>query len=133
MSLFNCWDNEIHKSVDQMKRIISAQKIKASDIKLDRSSETAIIQGSGSEPYRVTLNSCTCFDFESRKLPCKHIYRLSSELGCGPVLNSIDKKAAKSFVDSIPDEVSHFYHLYEIGAISADKFTKIATAIQSGK
>lgn len=80
MSEFIFWDNEVHKSVDQIKRIISAQKIKSSEIEIDQLSESATIKGSGSNPYHVTLNSCTCFDFESRKLPCKHIYRLASEL-----------------------------------------------------
>jgi len=29
----------------------------------------------------ATLESCTCPDFKERKLPCKHMYRLASELG----------------------------------------------------
>lgn len=133
MSEFIFWDNEVHKSVDQIKRIISARKIKSSEIEIDQLSESATIKGSGSNPYHVTLNSCTCFDFESRKLPCKHIYRLASELGCGPALKSLDKKSSKAFTDSIPSEINRFYQLYESGAISAEKFTKIAAAIQSGK
>lgn len=33
------------------------------------------------ETYHTTLSSCTCADFEERRLPCIHIYRLANILG----------------------------------------------------
>lgn len=71
---FGTWEPSTHTTLDQIKRIVSGQKISSSKIQLTGDS-SAIISGSGSEPYNVTLDSCTCFDFVSRKLPCKHIYR----------------------------------------------------------
>lgn len=31
--------------------------------------------------YDVTLSGCTCYDFQKRFLPCKHMYRLAMEMG----------------------------------------------------
>lgn len=39
------------------------------------------ISGESGEIYNVTLYSCTCKDFTIRKVPCKHMYRLASEVG----------------------------------------------------
>lgn len=41
----------------------------------------AKIKGSADQPYTVTLNCCTCPDFERTQRPCKHMYRLALELG----------------------------------------------------
>lgn len=66
---------------EQIKRRESAQKIKASAIQLDRAAKSALFYGSGKKPYSTTLESCTCRDYALRHLPCKHIYRLKTELG----------------------------------------------------
>ena len=42
---------------------------------------TARIQGHASVPYVVTMNSCTCKDFEFNHKPCKHMYTLALSLG----------------------------------------------------
>lgn len=42
---------------------------------------SADIKGESGSIYHVTLSSCTCPDFTSRKKPCKHMYRLALELG----------------------------------------------------
>ena len=41
---------------------------------------SADIQGQNGT-YHVTLESCTCPDFRSRHIPCKHMYRLALQLG----------------------------------------------------
>ena len=41
----------------------------------------ARIKGKEPQPYEVTLDSCTCKDFERTRHPCKHMYRLALELG----------------------------------------------------
>ncbi len=94
---FDRWDLSIHNNPDQLKRRISASKIKPSDIKLDEIHSSAIICGSGEEPYSVTLDSCTCYDFQSRDLPCKHMYRLALELGCLENLPEVDPRCRKGF------------------------------------
>jgi hypothetical protein len=78
---FQIWDDVIHTMPDQMKRIASAKKTATSPNSIDKENKTGVFEGSGKEPYHVTLESCTCGDFKRRKLPCKHMYRLAMELG----------------------------------------------------
>lgn len=128
---FASWETSVHNNVDQIKRIASAKSLSASKIVLDQLNSCASIVGSSDEPYTVTLDSCNCFDFASRQLPCKHIYRLALELGYLDGLPTLNKKLSKTF-DTYA-EISRFYDAYQSGIISIEKFVKIATAIQSGK
>lgn len=64
---FQIWDDVIHTMPDQMKRIASAKKATTSPSSIDRESKTGVFEGSGKEPYHVTLESCTCGDFRRRK------------------------------------------------------------------
>ena len=129
---FDKWDSYIHKNPEQLKRRISAGKIKDSDIKLDTVHRSAVIHGSSEEPYSVTLESCTCYDFLSRNLPCKHIYRLAQELDCLDALPEVNPDAEKDFENKIMDFIDGYYHDLQNGAISADRFLKIASALVSG-
>ncbi len=78
---FSIWDSTIHNTPDQKKRIKSAKSAKTTPSSVDTQKEEGIFPSSGATPYKTTLESCTCIDFISRKLPCKHIYRLAIELG----------------------------------------------------
>lgn len=60
---FQIWDDAIHTAPDQVKRIASAKKAATSPSSIDRESKTGVFEGSGKEPYHVTLESCTCGDF----------------------------------------------------------------------
>ncbi len=83
MSFFNfaSWDDAIHNTSDQQKRLSSAKKSDVTPSSVDKESAAGIFPGSGASPYRTTLDSCTCVDFIRRKMPCKHIYRLAMECG----------------------------------------------------
>lgn len=78
---FSIWDESIHFSYDQQKRLSSAQKSETSPQSIDNEKQCAEFPSSGKKPYRTTLSSCTCPDFCRRKLPCKHIYRLAMQCG----------------------------------------------------
>lgn len=78
---FQIWGDAIHTAPDQVKRIASAKKAATSPSSIDKENKSGVFEGSGKEPYHVTLESCTCGDFKRRKLPCKHMYRLAMELG----------------------------------------------------
>ncbi|MFR3787408.1 MAG: SWIM zinc finger family protein [Agathobaculum desmolans] len=41
----------------------------------------AKIRGQSGKVYYTTLRSCTCTDFQTRKEPCKHMYKLAEEAG----------------------------------------------------
>lgn len=50
-------------------------------VKFDKVKRTAIIRSSkGSDYYSVTMDSCTCPDFQKRGEPCKHIYKLRNAI-----------------------------------------------------
>lgn len=130
---FGKWEESIHNNLEQLKRIASANGLKPAQVQVNKENKSAIIQGSGSSPYKVTLNNCTCFDFESRELPCKHMYRLALELNLLTDLPALNKQASKSFNENVQSDIDHYFELYKTGAISLDKFIKIATALQKGK
>lgn len=69
-------------------------------VEVDYKAGTATFSGRHGT-YQATLNSCSCFDFGSRRLPCKHIYRLAHEMNFirleGPVESNSD-------AIQIPDE-----------------------------
>lgn len=128
---FACWGSDLHETPEQVKRIVSAKKISASKITVNQESKTAIVSGSSETPYTVTLETCTCGDFIARKLPCKHIYRLALELGLVSDLPELNPEAAAAF--DVDGEIQRYYIAYRNGAISGDKFAKIADALQKGK
>jgi hypothetical protein len=127
---FGNWNETLHNDCEQIKRIVSSQRIKSEKVTIDPITQSAEIVGRDGT-YSVTLNSCTCFDFEFRQLPCKHMYCLSRELGYLTDLPVVDRKAAKSFKDNLPDEIERYKQLYFDGAISGEKFSKIVNALTS--
>ncbi len=69
-------------------RLFSALNLKAN---FDVAPEVSyIMSGSNGEKYTVTLNSCTCKDFEFNKKPCKHMYRLALSLGMLQIASNIE-------------------------------------------
>lgn len=127
---FGKWNESLHNEVEQLKRINNSLDIKNEKVTLNPESETATIIGSDGT-YDVSLNGCTCTDFGFRNAPCKHMYKLASELGYVMEFPIIDKNAAKAFSDSLPEEIKRYKVLYEQGAISLKKFLKIVNALQS--
>lgn len=82
MDFFTQASAELHLTLPQLKRRISAAAIKPAEVTMT-GPDSCSIQGSGADPYLVTLSSCTCPDFQNackRKAPCKHIYCLASRL-----------------------------------------------------
>lgn len=77
---FGNWHTDVHNKPDQQKRMMSATKSETTPAYINPENQTAEFPGK-KYIYHTTLNSCDCFDFGSRQLPCKHIYRLAMELG----------------------------------------------------
>jgi hypothetical protein len=129
---FGIWDVSIHSKIDQIKRINTSKQIKSKNIvNIDVQGQTARILGSSGEIYEVTLDHCTCFDFNSQRGPCKHIYKLAAELDLLPPTPTFNAEKAETFKQSIPAEIDRFKQQYLAGAISADKFIKIVNALNS--
>lgn len=124
------WDSSVHENFEQIKRIAFMQKIKPENVSVNPDNQTAEIVGSDGT-YNVSLDSCTCYDFATRQLPCKHMYRLAFELGFLDDLPKVNRKASKDFKDNVQTEIDRFKEHYLNGAISIDKFNKIVNALQS--
>lgn len=69
-----------HESPDQKKRFASAKTAACTPVELDKESGTATFKGS-SGTHSASLEKCSCVDYNRRRLPCKHMYRLAMELG----------------------------------------------------
>lgn len=127
------WEPEIHNEISQVKSRVAAKKIKSSDITMN-ADNSCFISGSGSEPYHVTLSSCQCQDFavnKKRERPCKHIYRLASELGMFDLLPEKNPSGAASVQEEIQNDLEKWQREFLCGNISAEKYVKIADALSS--
>ncbi len=78
MNFFSTEKIFLHATEDQLKRQQSAKSLQLDSI--DRDARTGKIK-----TYDVSLDGCTCMDFTRRHKPCKHMYRLATELGVFPV------------------------------------------------
>lgn len=84
------WNEKIHKNSQQRDRQIRAHEINDGKQIVNKDKQTGEINC-----YQTALNFCTCFDFEARKLPCKHIYCLAILLGIGIKVTEEDFKNYK--------------------------------------
>ena len=109
---FGNWDDNIHEDPEQIKRIEKSKKSDLKPLAIDEEKQICLIQGSGKEPYQVTLDSCTCSDFTRRKLPCKHIYRLANELGLGAeqFQSGINKKELNDLMFTLPVDIQEIFY-----------------------
>lgn len=76
---------ELHNDPEQMKKQSRALQvnIKVENKKplLDYEKKTMITtKGNDEQSYEVSLEKCTCKDFEVHKVPCKHMYKLAKAL-----------------------------------------------------
>lgn len=75
------WDVNIHSDEAQIQRQGRAFTYPF-DFKIESEEKRAVFSSTSDLPfYRTTLESCDCYDFQERHLPCKHMYRLAAELG----------------------------------------------------
>lgn len=91
------WDSSVHENEDQIIRQGRAKR-DFFNFALNKDNETARFQGNKNPYYDTSLKSCTCPDFQERKLPCKHVYKLAVELG---IIKIIDRKGTGFDLDRI--------------------------------
>ncbi|MFQ9567866.1 MAG: SWIM zinc finger family protein [Roseburia inulinivorans] len=107
------WDYSIHcdhKQVDRQER----SENYPFKFQIDKFHKIGVFSSTSELPFYVTtLSNCTCADFESRHLPCKHMYRLASELGLIKIIarpsydkEKIDHIKKSSDIDKQPDQIS---------------------------
>lgn len=131
MEFSSYWNPAIHNELPQIKSRIAAAKLKPSDITMNPDN-SCDISGSGKDPYHATITSCTCSDFlinKKQSAPCKHIYRLASDLGIYDLLPERNPTGSASLQREIPQELSRWHREFLSGSISADRYVKIAEAL----
>lgn len=107
------WDYSIHCDKSQINRQGWAMTYPFS-FKVYKNTKSARFSSTSILPYYdTTLSSCNCGDFQERKLPCKHIYRLAAELGFIEIIkrNSFDKEKLENIknssdIDNEPDQIT---------------------------
>lgn len=139
---WNDWDENLHESQEQINRQGWAMTYPFS-FEIDRDKETGIFSSTSDLPYyKTTLSHCDCGDFQTRHLPCKHIYRLAVELGYIEMINrkslEMDKVQdikASDDIDSQPDQIKRMEKAKEAKCtpLSIDFNSKTAIFGGSGK
>lgn len=109
---YELWGKEIHREFAQLKSIERARKADTTPDSIDTKSMTGIFPGR-SNPYIVTLSSCTCGSFISRRKPCKHMYRLAMECGlfAGEFNTGLNKNSLSVEQISFEDAVAELENL----------------------
>lgn len=78
---WDVWDPSVHRASGQLDRIRRAATDKRlSAIEYNGSLGTTTVKGANGDTYTVSSESCSCPDFCTRKLPCKHMYLLAMDL-----------------------------------------------------
>lgn len=92
--VFGPWDTSIHAAPGQYARfgraaarplsVFSKGGERTKVLDCNAKAGTVKVQGRMDRVYTVSLDCCTCPDFQERHLPCKHIYALAAFLGYTP-------------------------------------------------
>lgn len=85
------WPSSFHDEPEQKSRRERALDVRYTPIVIDRNGEGAYFRSSDGNEYATTLDSCQCLDFQRRRKPCKHMYRLAMELGYLPGIKEEDR------------------------------------------
>lgn len=134
------WEYSIHADDAQVARQGRAMTYPFS-FDINENEETAVFSSTSDMPYyNTSLMECTCYDFQERKLPCKHMYRLASELGIVEIIKrpSFDKTSLAAIknsddIDSTPDQQKRIKSAEKCKPISIDYETRSGVFAGSGK
>lgn len=140
LSDWNDWDDSIHKDEAQIARQGRAMNYPFT-FKVNKKQKNARFSSTTDLPYYdTTLSSCTCYDFQERHLPCKHIYRLAVELGIIEIIRrpSFDKEKLQEIknsedIDSTPDQVKRQKSAAKCKILSIDYAAGTGVFAGSGK
>ena len=74
---FSTFPDSIQNEREQQSRMVKAHKDNLYIFPDTFDGSSAFILGSEGNVYKTSFISCTCMDFQKRKLPCKHMYKLA--------------------------------------------------------
>lgn len=78
-SPFSIWDVSVHFRKEQQDRVLRSKSVKI--LQYDEHKQIAETSGSKGAVYITSFSDCTCRDFKTRLLPCKHMYKLAMQYG----------------------------------------------------
>lgn len=137
------WELSIHESKEQISRQGRAMTYPFT-FDMDASAGTARFSSTSDLPYYdASLSRCDCYDFQTRHLPCKHMYRLAVELGVIEIVRRsgnegkalLDEIKACKDVDSHPEQIKRLESAKaaKMAPLSIDYVTQTAQFSGSGK
>lgn len=109
---YELWGSEIHKELNQLKSIDRARKAATTPTSIDHEKMIGVFPGR-TKPYHVSLSSCPCGSFISRRKPCKHMYRLAME--CNLFISEFETGVNKNL---LPSQVTFEQAVAEIENLS---------------
>ena len=74
---FSAFPDSVQNEREQQSRMVKAHKDNLYIFPDTFDGSSAFILGSEGNVYKTSFISCTCMDFQKRKLPCKHMYKLA--------------------------------------------------------
>jgi hypothetical protein len=96
-------DTILSAKTGTISKISRAKKVNL--IKINKNTNTACV---AEKDYKVSLENCTCYDYEMHQKPCKHMYKLAIDLELMPDfidLSSIRyKKDITMLINNITNE-----------------------------
>lgn len=136
------WDSHVHSDEQQINRQGRAMSYPFT-FEVNCDAETAVFSSTSDLPfYNTDLSRCDCYDFQSRGLPCKHMYRLAVELCYVEIINrpTLDKERLQQVkdsdnIDSQPEQIKRIEKARDAkcAPLSIDTGTKTAVFSGSGK
>lgn len=141
---WNDWESSVHEEESQIVRQGRSMTYPFS-FNIDYDNFSARFSSTSDMPYYdTTLTTCSCYDFQKRNLPCKHIYRLAAELGIIEIVKrpaggydkeKINKLKASGNVDLNPEQIKRIERAKEkkCTPIQVDYAARTASFKGSGK
>lgn len=74
---FSAFPDSVQNEREQQSRMVKAHKDNLYIFPDTFDGSSAFILGSEGNVYKTSFISCACMDFQKRKLPCKHMYKLA--------------------------------------------------------
>jgi len=99
VKFFSAKNEFLHEGYDQLQRQQRALDLKMTSVNRDKQTGTI-------KDYFVSLDKCTCVDFQKRHKPCKHIYRLAFELG----IFDLDETRLNAQLSTTPKSVHAYFN-----------------------
>lgn len=141
------WDSAVHADDAQIERQGRAMTYPFT-FNVNDTAQTARFSSTSDLPYYDTsLSCCDCHDFQGRRLPCKHMYRLAAELGVIEIIRRTpggDSSASKDLlaevkasedIDSHPEQLKRMEKAKgaKMAPVSIDYMEQTAIFSGSGK